>query len=624
MGVHVNVREPPGRCPLCGGPMKVQKTTDHHGKTISHGQFEVRETIHVCAAGCRHKSGSLVTRRAASLAGQLIPGRTVGYDVMVFIGLRRFLDHFQREQIRSVLAKEHGLVLSTGQITGLARLFLDYLERLHNERCEQLRAALAEDGGWPLHIDATGEDGRGTLFVAMAGWRKWVLGAWKLSTERAELILPCLRQVVDQFGTPCAVMRDLGGPVSAATNDLLAELELDIPVLACHQHFLKDIGKDLLDPAHGHLRDLFRRMQVRPRLRTLARELGRKLGEDIAQARQEVKQWQHETGPLSRLPWGQAGIATVRSLAQWMTDYAADSTNQGFPYDRAYLDFYDRCMTGSQAIKAFLRYRRNDRKVASLLKRLQSILDPVTSDIPFGHIAQQLRARANLFDELRDALRLVPKASPAMPISTSNLPTSAGEQVQDLRDVQQQLDELLASLRKRGADSGVSRDMASAIEIIFRHIQDHGPYLWGHVIQLPEDNGGGIRLLDRTNNLLEGHFKGMKHDERRRSGRKILTHDFEQLPAQATLVYNLNHPDYVKILCGSLELLPQAFAKFDGQKRENRLHALSPFNQVKTAAIPQIASASLPIEDRQLVRNDQMKKRVVAAAKRRAPRPQNG
>jgi hypothetical protein len=88
-----------------------------------------------------------------------------------------------------------------------------------------------------------------------------------------------------------------------------------------------------------------------------------------------------------------------------------------------------------------------------------------------------------------------------------------------------------------------------------RYIEQHHDYLWGHVISLPDNIGGGIRIPQRTNNILKGFFKGMKHGERRRSGRKILTHDFENLPPAAALVYNLNCPDYVSIVCGSLECL---------------------------------------------------------------------
>ncbi len=70
-----------------------------------------------------------------------------------------------------------GPELSTGEVSDLSRLFLRYLETLHEIRAGAIREALARDGGYPLQIDATGEDGRGTLLVALAGWRRWVLDA---------------------------------------------------------------------------------------------------------------------------------------------------------------------------------------------------------------------------------------------------------------------------------------------------------------------------------------------------------------------------------------------------------------------------------------------------------------
>jgi hypothetical protein len=54
------------------------------------------------------------------------------------------------------------------------------------------------------------------------------------------------------------------------------------------------------------------------------------------------------------------------------------------------------------------------------------------------------------------------------------------------------------------------------------HILKHGKHLWGHEISLPAEIGGGMRLVDRTNNSLESFFDTMKHDERRRGGRKNL------------------------------------------------------------------------------------------------------
>ena len=120
-GVLVSVCDDPGQCPVCGGQWHVQKTVLHHGKTIVHGQFEIRETVHACPAGCRYNSGVLVTRRALSLCEHIIPGRVVGYDVMAFIGLQRFLHHRQREEIRTALLHDHGIVLSSGEISNLAK-----------------------------------------------------------------------------------------------------------------------------------------------------------------------------------------------------------------------------------------------------------------------------------------------------------------------------------------------------------------------------------------------------------------------------------------------------------------------------------------------------------------------
>jgi len=618
-GVLISVCDDPGRCPFCGGPWHVQKTIPHHGKTMSHGQFEIRETVHVCAAGCRYASGSLVTRRAVSLAEHIIPGRTVGYDVMTFVGLQRFVHHCQREEIRSALLDEHGISLSSGEISNTAKLFLRYMQDLHYKHGEQLRNALAEDGGWPLHIDATCEDGRGTLLVALAGWRRWVLGAWKVPTERSDAILPCLHQIVQRFGAPCAVMRDLGRAVTLAVNTLLSDLDLAIPILACHLHFLKDIGSDLLKPGHGELRSLFKKWKIRPQLRTLSRDIGRKIGPGIVTEREKVYAWLQRDDNHS-IPEGRTGIATVRNLAQWILDYAEDSSGGGFPFDRPYLDFYDRCITVHRAMNRFLTDKAEDRQVSRILKRLQRILNPVLSDVPFHQIVRRLRARADLFNELRDALRLVPKSisdSKDCPDAGRSTPDATAK---DLVDIRQNIEQLIESLKDRRPERGPAQDTRKAIDLILRHVKDHGHNLWGHAISLPMEQGGGIRLLERTNNLLEGFFKGMKHNERRRSGRKILTQDFEDLPAQAALAHNLKHDDYVAIVCGSLEKLPEAFAKIDLDKKQ-RILDNKPQTDFVSDVQPQLTeSASLPRADRRLIRTELMKQRILAIA---TSRPQH-
>jgi hypothetical protein len=542
------------------------------------------------------------------LRNHLLPGSNVGYDVMVFVGTQRFLQNRQRDTIQAELL-DQGVRISTGEVSKLAVKFVTYLARLHRARADKIRAVLEQDGGWPLHIDATGEAGRGTVLATITGWRKWVLGAWKIATERADLILPCLRQTVRLFGPPCAAMRDLGKAMTPALDDLVAELELNIPVLSCHQHFLADVGKDLLEPAHAELRALFRRSKLRPRLRALVRDLGRELGTHIEDARTAVLQWQTHAEADHRIASGREGLATVRALAQWVLDVKAQATGLDFPFDRPYLDLYDRCIKALRAADAFLRTAPEDKAVTRVLKRFHRYVHLVGSaEVPFQQITQRVRDRANLFDELRRVLRVV--ARPAVE-----------ETEADLAKMREQLDALVRSLKERRPTRGPAQDTRNAIQIIVDHIDTHGDNLWGHAISLPQSCGGGIRLVARTNYACENFFGRVKHDERIRSGYKNLGYVLETMPAEALLVRNLEHEDYVTTVCGSLDLLPQAFADLDRDDRERKLKDLPPRQEDDDLdTVLQVASASLSPADRRVIRTKDMDHRIAAAAASRAPR----
>lgn len=601
------MQEDPENCPVCGGyKWYVQKTISHVGKTLSHGHFKAFETVHACVSGCCHASGRRVIHRAKSLREKILPNSIVGYDVMVSIGLKRFLHHQQREESRSELLSEHGLSLSTGEVSTLTRKFVDYFARLHRSRSNKLRAALESDGGWPMHVDATGEKGRGTLFVVMAGWRKWVLGSWKIGTERSESIKLCLKQIIERYGAPCGAMRDLGRGVTPALAELVEELELSIPILACQQHFLSDIGKDLLESSHGSLRDLFRKKKVLPDLRRLVRELGRKLGGDIGQARKTVVAWRSSCETGNHVPTGTEGLAVVRSMAQWTLDYMADAQGLDFPYDRPYYYLYDRCLRIRRALDAFLHTPPKDKTVVRALKRLQRIVDPVTAEVPFAQTVLRLNRRAALFDELRNILRL-----------TSKQPEDATEKQLDA--MREKLEQWVESLKKRRTKRGPSGNIRDAIDIIVKHMDEHGDNLWGHVIRLPEEVGG-VRLIDRTNWLLETFFKGMKHEERRRSGRKNLMQDIECMPGDTPLVYNLRDPEYVRLICGSLDKLHEAFAELDREERERQEKGLTTKEQDGIIQELQHASASLPTVDRNIVRTKEMTGKIDQAAKSRVLR----
>jgi hypothetical protein len=591
--------EPPAdarTCAACGGRTRVQKTRVRAGVTLAHGRVRIGLTVRRCRAKCR---GARAAQRSADLS-TLFPARaTFGYDVIVRVGLERFLRYQQRDEIRATLAAE-GVDLSEAQVSLLGRRFLEYLEALHRERAPMLRAALAADGGWPMHVDATGEDGRGTLLVVYAGWRGWVLGAWKVPTERADIMLPRMRQVAERFGSPCAIMRDLGRAVGEASSTFVTERRLTIPILACHMHFLRDVGSDLMRSTHEELRGHFRHFKLLPQLRSLARGLGRRLGPALPQARKDLERWLREEDRRHRLPPGEQGLAVVRALAQWVLDFPSDGFDQGFPFDIPMLDLYDRSIEVLAALDAFLRTAPSDATVRGAAEHLHRILRPVDSQVPFERIARVLGSRRTLFNELRAALRLGPR-----PAHLTRRAAAVGSQA-ELDEVRAAVKKLTGALRRRRPTRGPAQDTRRGIDIVLEHLDRHAPSLWGHAVRLRD---GGTRMVARTNNDLEGFFRDLKHDERRRSGRRILTQDLEHLPPAAALARNLARPDYVEILSGSLALLPAAFAQLDAD------------GHVRVAeAEAETVSRSLPTVDRDLVRTHELLERINAAANSRAPR----
>lgn len=463
-----------------------------------------------------------------------------------------------------------------------------------------------------MHIDATGEDGRGTMLTVLAGWRGWVLGSWKIPTECADAVLPRLRSVADLFGEPCAIMRDFGRAMTEAARTFVQERNLDIPILGCHFHFLRDVGEDLLEEPHDRLRSSFRRFEVRSGLRALARDLGRKLGTEIDAVRLELGRWLNEPSDGHDLGDGDTGLAMVRALAQWVLQYQDDGEGDGFPFDLPYLDLWNRCNAALRATEAYLRTPPADRTVRSALARLHRIVEPARSQLPFCHTATVLERRARIFTELRQALRMEVK-----PDGGSQATPASRAAQQDLQDTKKAVEKLKASLQERRPERGPAQDVRKAIDLVLDHLDRHGESLWGHAISMPPEAGGGTKLVERTNLVLEGFFGVFKHGERRRSGRKTLTQDLERLPGIAPLAANLNKADYVSILCGQIEELPAAFAALDARHRH---FALPVARHAQGDGYADVASASLPAADRSILRSKELRQKILVAARSRAPR----
>ncbi len=598
-------------CPQCERGMRVRKTRNKNLVTIQYGALSTQVTTLICKKGCKTLDGRPVLRNPKELS-QLVPaGANFGYDVEVFVGIERYLNNLQREEIKEKLREKHDIPISVSGVSVLARRFVEHVKTLHWSCRKRIRREFAADGGSPWHIDATGEDGTGTILIVYAGWRKWVLGSWKLTTECSEQIKPRLHEVADQFGMPCAVVRDYGRAMIPTVQEFIKERKAKIPILGCHTHFIKIVGKDLLTSGYDDLRGLVRKYKIQATLRRLVREWARNLGDQIPSLRTEIENW--TTQPQNQpLPKGEAGLATVRALAQWALDYLAAMKNQRFPFQLPYLEFYRRCKAVRQACDIYMKYSQEDKIVYKALRRLACVTDPVISELRFCQVDQILSYRAKLFNELRVVLKLNSNTSGKKLTPGVQEPQQAAN---ELNDIKKSLRNFKASLKRRYPKRGPAQDKRQAIESILKHLKKHEKSLWGQVIFLPKRAGGGIKIVCRTNNCIESFNGSLKQGERRRSGRKILSKDFEDLPEGTPLIKNLRQPDYVKLVCGSLEKLPEAFAELDQNK-----HTWKTDSRTQKVMPETPETASLPKIERQFIRRINIWVLIQNVALSRSPR----
>jgi len=522
------------RCGVCAGALAVLKSRRREVVTLEAGAFVAKEVLKHCPGEASHPVLS------SSALSQLVKSaQRYGYDIVVHVGLARYLRGKQRTEIQTELLEHGGLELSETSISNLCDRFLCYFEALHLARAPALRSAMHE--GYPLHIDATCERGKGGLFVCMSGWRGWVLMAARIASENADHLRPVVHKTLELFGDPIATVRDLG---EAGANALDGLRRRGIPDLACHYHFLGALGKNLFDSAYAVLRRLLRTSHVRRDLRELLRELRR-----------------YHRGYAHR---GRFGPGVVRedvlALMLWVLE-GEGKKELDYPFSLHHLAFFQRCRQAAQKAECWVPSPRTppERRAIAELNTLMRRLD---RDQRFDIAATKLEKAWQAFCELRDVLQLTNTELPRTEARYHQIELPELE-ARRLKEIEHALESYRRELLQRvPPQQSISTPSPSPSTVISKYLERYGDLLFGHPT-LRDDNGAVIAVVERTNNVAEHFFGQQKRRLRRRLGRANLGRDLEDQPAQAALVANLNHADYVRVLCGSVQNLPAAFAALD-------------------------------------------------------------
>lgn len=520
-------------CP-CGAGLLVQKTRRKKVFTMI-GPFIACETVAQCAVCSRTFHSGTLLRLVAGCCN-------VAYDVLVFVGQALFRRHLNAHEVRAELIARN-VRLSTSEIDYLGRKFITYLALAHKRATPRIRQAMEMAGGYILHLDAMHEGDAPALMTGMDSLSEIVLANVKLPSEHADYIIPFLRKLKTDYGTPRACVHDMGSGILKA----VAQVFPDALDFICQFHFLRDIGKDFLEPAYAELRSRLRSHAISTRLHTLAREARQclaELGSRCATLAKTIK----DAGPAedtSLMP-----VAATYSLTLWALHGKHIGDGYGFPFDRPLFDFAERLLELYRRLPELLDLLLIDEEPdeRQAIFKLACEVSYVGNDSALCQAVEELRWRSVVFDRLRKAMRIAP-------LDGTNGLNDEGTAVtmSTIRQGVERFRKELDNDPKLAADP-LCIKMAEQID-------KYWDKLFADPIMVDTPNGPVIIYPQRTNNMLEHFFRDERHDHRRKTGNDSMCRALQTMLADTPLIKNLDNPDYMKILLDGKANLEELFAE---------------------------------------------------------------
>ena len=533
----VDFRSSLTHCPDCGSKLKVHKTRRRTLSTLHVGRIHARETILVCKP-CSH------TYRSEELCALVPPGANFGYDVMVYAGNALFLRFRNEEEVVAELATRN-VRISPREVSLLGMKFITYLSMAHQRRAPEITADMQLRGGYICHLDATCEGGNPLLMSSIDSLSDIVLGNVKLPAEDAEHIVPFLERIKDAYGTPLALVHDMGAGILKA----VATVFPNVPDFICHFHFLRDIGKDFLGDEYDIIRKQLSQHGVSAKLRYRAKQLKADIDRnpELIQALETtIRDEAPPTDARQFIP-----VVSTYTLIQWVLQGKSEGHGYGFPFDHPLLTFTKRIRIFHTVLEKLqpehLRGKWQDNKpYFKVYHNLKNIIQ----DRRLWNAVEQIDKKIIVFDKLRKAMRIAPTSGRAG--------LNDEGQKGHIRTIEKGVETFRTWLtgRKTYLQDPAAQKMIGQIDKYWKK-------LFADPITVQTPSGPILIQPQRTNNILEQFFRSLKRAHRRRTGNASSRRMLRTILAETPLVKNMENPAYMKILLNGKTSLEAVFAEID-------------------------------------------------------------
>jgi len=519
-------------CPRCHTKLKVHHTDIRKIYLLDIGQCKAHRTFMYCS-DCECVFPDEDFEKWVS------PCANVGYDVMVLTGRLILCEHHTINETVLEL-KKRNVHISSSQVAYLAQRFIIYLSILHQQSGVLLTMHIRQKGGYILHVDGTCDGASPHLVSAIDEVSNFVLANVKVPSESKDQLVGFFHQIKEQYGEPLAVSSDMGRGLLAG----VAEVFAGVPHFICHFHFLRDIGKDLLEKEYALIRNKLKNYRISAKLRY---RMSYEVGDNPQNIHvDQINQIAQDLGPVSIMDTA-AMKRLCHVLLLWALDGKKHGNGFGFPFDRPHAEFYRRLCLLWEQLNSLQSKCIENKPLLKCVTRIIGDLSPLANDMQCKTAFQGFTKKQGVFDNLRQALCI------AQPNTTNGL-NDTGQDVA-MGTIEKKVQQFVSKLVKtRGYHK------STAYQKVVAQINKYQEKLFCDPVKISTPGGDSFIQPQRTNNILEQFFRGMRRSYRRATGNNSMCKKLQIINADNLLVKNLDNPAYMDVVLNGKESLESAFA----------------------------------------------------------------
>jgi hypothetical protein len=318
-----------------------------------------------------------------------------------------------------------------------------------------------------------------------------------------------------------------------------------VPDYICHFHFLRDIGKDILDPVYGKLRNRLRSHAISTKLSALVRETRQAACEQSSNPMGLAKTILNVQKETPLLP-----LISAYGLGLWALQGKQSGDGYGFPFDRPLLCFAQRLLELERQMPRLIKLSKNDKpNNIQYLYKLYWAAAEAAEDPEIKSLIEEIRWRSATFDSLRNAMRI------ALPGGTNGLNDEGSTNIISIREGVMKFRKSLEQNEQLASDPLCGK--------MGEQIDKYLDQLFNDPIMVDTPSGSVVLHPQRTNNILEHFFRELSRENRRKTGNNSKQRMLKNMLADTPLVKNLANPDYMSLLLNGKTDLEQLFASMN-------------------------------------------------------------